>query len=86
MNALRHGLASTLPGDDKTFDELGQHSAAEISVRMRQIERAHLKALQLVDGVMGEADPDKVESAVRYLAQLDRYSARAYAALKKEIK
>jgi hypothetical protein len=86
MNALRHGLASTLREADKTWDEKAEHSAAQISTRMSQIDRARLKALADIYGVMGEAEAAAVESAVRRLAQLDRYSARAHAALKKEIK
>jgi hypothetical protein len=84
LNALRHGLASTLPAADKTWDELGEHSVVEISTRLGQIGDARLKAIEFIYDLVGEAEPTALERGLRRLAQLERYSARAYAALKKE--
>ena len=86
MNARRHGLAITLPKDQKAWDELDKHTLAEIEKRLRQIERERLRVVKLTYKLIEKTTPDQVECAIRRLANLDRYSARAYSRLKKEIK
>lgn len=78
MNALRHGLAACLPEDQKQWDERNQHSAAEIAMRIRQIDRERAKAQKLIDELLSKITPDQLERAIRRLANLDRYPARAY--------
>jgi hypothetical protein len=85
MNARRHGLAITLPKDQKAWDELDKHSLAEIEKRFRQIDRERVKAIKLTYKLIEKTAPDQLERAIRRLANLDRYSARAYSRLKKEI-
>jgi hypothetical protein len=84
-NALRHGLAITIPPNGKTWDELDEHSIAEIRKRLRQIDRQRLKTMKLIDWIIKKTTPDQLERAVRRLASLDRYSARAYSKSKKKI-
>jgi hypothetical protein len=84
-NALRHGLAITLPADQKAWDELDKHSLAEIRKRLRQIERQRVKTMKLIGQIIEKTTPDQLERAVRRLANLDRYSARAYTKSKREI-
>ncbi len=85
MNALRHGLAITLPENQKAWDELDKHTRAEIIKRLRRIERHRAKAVKLIDLIIEKTTPDQVERAVRRMANLDRYSARAYSRLMKDI-
>ncbi len=85
MNALRHGLAITLPKDQKAWDELDKHSLAGVQKRLRHIERQRVKAVNLVDLLLRKTTPDQLERAIRRMANLDRYSARAYSRLKKEL-
>jgi hypothetical protein len=84
MNALRHGLAIPLPEQEKTWDEINTHSPAQIMKRVRQIEYRRVKIMKLIDLLM-QKTTDQVERAVRSMVNLDRYSARAYSKLKKEI-
>jgi hypothetical protein len=44
-----------------------------------------VKAVKLIDLIIEKTTPDQVERAVRRMANLDRYSARAYSRLKKDI-
>jgi hypothetical protein len=83
MNALRHGLAITLPDNQKAWDEMDKHTPVESGKRLRQIERQRVKTLKLIDLIIEKTTPDQLERAVRRMANLDRYSARAYSRLKK---
>ena len=85
MNALRHGLAATLPEEQKPWDELDNPSPVEISDRLRQIERERMKAFEAVDTALAKSSPDKIDRAVQGLANLDRYFARSYSRLKREV-
>jgi hypothetical protein len=82
MNALRHGLAITLPEQEKTWDEINTHSPAQIMKRVRQIERRRVKIMKLIE----KTGRHQLERTVRHLANLDRYSARAHSKLKREVK
>jgi hypothetical protein len=82
-NALRHGLAITLPANQKTWDELDKRTCAEICKRLRQVERQRVKAFALIDLIIERTTPDQLERAARRMANLERYSARAYSRLKK---
>jgi hypothetical protein len=86
MNACRHGLAFTLPKDQKAWDERDKHSLAEIEMRFRQIDSERAKVIKLTYKLIEKTTPDQIERAIWRLANLDRYSARAYSKLKKEIK
>jgi hypothetical protein len=84
MNALRHGFAITLPADQKGWDQLDKKSHAEIARFLRRLERQRLKNMRLLRKVIKiTATPELIERAVRRAANLDRYAARAYMALKK---
>jgi hypothetical protein len=83
MNALRHGLAITHPDHRKAWDEMDKHTPVEIGKRLRQIERQRVKTLKLIDLIIEKTTPDQLDRAVRRMANLDRYSARAYSRLKK---
>jgi hypothetical protein len=85
MNALRHGLAITLPQHEKTWDEINTPSPAQIMKRIHQIEHRRVKIMKLIDLLIEKTSPDQLGRAVRHMASLDRYSARAYSKLKKEI-
>ncbi len=85
MNALRHGLALADPENDKTWDQGCEHSPAEILKRFQEIERERLKIIKLIEVTMEGGARGQLDRAVRQLAKLERYSARAYAALKKEV-
>jgi hypothetical protein len=85
MNALRHGLAAAIPNQNETWDEMDSHTPPQISKRIRQIERQRTKILKLTSLLIEKTAPDAVERALKRLANLDRYSARAHSALKKEI-
>jgi hypothetical protein len=86
MNALRHGLAITLPEQEKTWDEINTHSPAQIMKRVRQIERRRVKIMKLIDLLIEKTGRHQLERTVRHLANLDRYSARAHSKLKREVK
>lgn len=83
MNALRHGLALVDPENDKTWDQGREHSPAEILTRFQEIERERLKIIKLIEVTMERCSRSQLDRAVRQLAKLERYSARAYAAPKK---
>ncbi len=83
MNALRHGLAITDPKKQQTWDQEDDHSPAEIVTRLQEIERERAKLMKLIDQIMERTAPKQLDRAVRRLANLDRYSARAHSASKK---
>jgi len=85
MNALRHGLAVMLPEVQKPWDELDSLSPVEISDRLRQIERERMKAFEAIDTALAKSSPDQVGRAVQGLGKLDRYFARSYSRLKREV-
>ncbi len=85
MNALRHALALADPENNKTWDQEREHSPAEILTRFQEIERERLKIIKLIEVTIERSARSQLDRAVRQLAKLERYSARAYAALKKEV-
>jgi hypothetical protein len=81
-----HGLAATLPRDRKMWDELGKQSLEEIEQRFHQIERERVRIIKLMTHeLMEKTAPDLLERAIRRLANLDRYSARACTRLEKQV-
>lgn len=87
MNALRHGLASAMPGSGKTWDEMDQHSISDISACIDRINRVRVRAARQLCRILEHGqDSSEIASAVDEQARLERFSARAYAALKKKLK
>jgi hypothetical protein len=89
MNALRHGLAAvsinttTGTGDDNaTVDDSGVDAMYQ---RLRQIEVERVKVLNDVHNLSASQDLDRLHTAVRRLAALERYSQRSHSKLKKHI-
>lgn len=85
MNALRHGLAIADPKKQKTWDQEHDHPPAGIVVRLQEIEHERARVMRLIEQIMERTAPTQLDRAVRRLANLDRYSARAHSALKKEV-
>ena len=85
LNALRHGLAITLPKEQKPWDGLDHQPPQEIRKRLRHIERERMKILETIELAMTKSAPDRVDHAVQHLTNLDRYWARAYTRLKREV-
>ena len=85
LNALRHGLAAktsataegTASTDDAVVDAVYQ--------RLRQIEVERVKVFNDVHNLSRSEDLDRLHTAVRRLAALDRYSQRSHSKLKKHI-
>jgi hypothetical protein len=89
MNALRHGLAAasinttTATADDPAFPDDSWVDA--MYQRLRQIEVERVKVLNDVHNLSASQDLDKLHTAVRRLAALERYSQRSHSKLKKHI-
>ena len=88
-NALRHGLAAAsinIPignGDDNpTVDD---SSVDAMYQRLRQIEVERVKILNDVHNSSASQDFDKLHTAVRRLAALERCSRRTHSKLKEQI-
>jgi len=79
MNALCHGLAAA------PAIESSQTSLA-IFERLHQIDNKVLETLYASTQMLEQASDADLESAIRRLAALHRYSTRSYSKLKKEIK
>ena len=89
MNALRHGLAAvsinatTSTGDDNaTVDDSCVDSMYQ---RLRQIEVERVKILNDVHYSSASQDLNKLQTAVRRLVALERYSRRAHSKLKEQL-
>jgi hypothetical protein len=81
----RNATKSTGPRtqEGKARSCMNKHTPVEIGKRLRQIERQRVKTLKLIDLIIEKTTPDQLDRAVRRMANLDRYSARAYSRLKK---
>ncbi|QDW36947.1 hypothetical protein FFI89_007225 [Bradyrhizobium sp. KBS0727] len=94
MNALRHGLAAkatprasfdalaTADVDHACPDEL---FADAMYQRLRQIEVERVKVLNDFYSLSSSQDVDKLETVLRTLTALERYSQRSHSKLKKHI-
>jgi len=89
MNALRHGLAAvsinttTGTADDNASSD--DSCVEAMYQRLRQIEVERVKVLNDVHNSSASHDLDKLHTAVRRLAALERYSQRSHSKLKKQI-
>ena len=85
LNALRHGLAAktsataegTASTDDAVVDAVYQ--------RLRQIEVERVKVFNDFHNLSRSEDLNRLHTAVRHLAALERYSQRSHSKLKKHI-
>ena len=86
MNALRHGLASTLSGfPDKTPALQNFDATGAVHDRLHQIDLARLKAIHRIENCFQQPQSQEIHQAVLRLGTLERYTRRAYSMLKKEI-
>ena len=92
MNALRHGLAAVSINTTNTTTGTGDDNATvddscvdSMYQRLRQIEVERVKVLNDVHKSSASQNLDKLHTAVRRLAALERYSQRAHSQLKKRI-
>ena len=85
MNALRHGLAAknTATIDDHAPPD-GSFADA-MYLRLRRIEVERVKVLNDFYSRSGSQDVDKLQTVLRLLAALERYSQRSHSKLKKHI-
>ena len=87
MNALRHGLAAvsinTTTGTGDHNATIHDSSVDTIYQRLRQIEVERVKVLNDVHNLSASQDLDKLYTAVRRLAALERYSQRSHSKPKK---
>ncbi len=89
MNALRHGLDAV--SVDTTTGTATEHLFADdssldsIYQRLRQIEVERVKVLNDVHNLSASQDFDKLHTAVRRLAALERYSQRTHSKLRKDL-
>ena len=95
MNALRHGLAAKVTPCEPGSQALGtadvDHAgpdelfADEMFQRLRQIEVERVKVLNDLYSLSSSQDVDKLQTVLRLLAALERYSQRSHSKLKKHI-
>lgn len=85
MNALRYGLAAKITAtiDDHATPE--DSFADAMYLRLRQIEVERVKVLNDFYSLSGAQDIDKLQTVLRFLVALERYSQRSHSKLKKHI-
>jgi hypothetical protein len=87
MNALRHGLAAvSINTTTGTADDRASADDSCVDAmyrRLRQIEVERVKVLNDVHNLSASQHLDKLHTAVRRLAALERYSGRSHSKLKK---
>jgi hypothetical protein len=88
MNAFRHGLAAlsiktTGTADDHPFAD--DSDVGGMYQRLRQIEVERVKVLNDIHNLSVSQDLNKLHTAVRQLAALERYSQRTHSNLKRYI-
>ena len=71
------GVTEHLFADDLSLDSIYQH--------LRQIEVERVKALNDIHDLSASQDFDKLHTAVRRLAALERYSQRTHSKLNKHL-
>jgi hypothetical protein len=81
MNALRHGLAAAIPADGSADGS----SEDAIYLRLRKIEVERVEALNDIHDMSRLDDLDRLHTAVRHLAALERYAQRSHSKLKKHV-
>ena len=83
MNALRHGLAAKASATAVSI--ASTDNVDVVYRRLRQIEIESVKAFNDVHNLSISEDLDRLHTAVRRLAALERYSQRSHSKLKKHI-
>jgi hypothetical protein len=87
MNAFRHGLAAvsinTTTGTADDNASTDDSSVNAMYQRLRQTEVERLKVLTNVHNLSASHDLDKLHTAVRRLAAVERYSQRSHSKLKR---
>jgi hypothetical protein len=91
MNALRHGLSSVTTDvlASAALETLSDGECFTIGVvhnRLRLVEVERLKILGAVEDALTPAQSDELNTIIRRLAALERYSRPSYSKLRKHIK
>ena len=85
LNALRHGLAAKTSAAAEGAASTDDAVVDAVYQRLRQIEVERVKLFNDVHNLSRSEDLDRLHTAVRRLAALDRYSQRSHSKLKKHI-
>ena len=85
MNALRHGLAAANLATGDPPASADDSSVDSVYQRLRQIEVERVKVLNDIHNLSVSQDLNKLHTAVKRLAALERYSQRAHSNLKRYI-